>query len=265
MASVRALRGLLPRRLVLRVGLLLALLGLWQALASSGRWSPLLFPSPGDVGAALRRGVADRSLLIATAASLQRLAVGYGVSLTVGIPLGLLLGRVRWLDDTLGLVTMGLQALPSICWLPLAVLWLGLSEAAVQFVVVMGSLMAVISATRDGVNVIPPLYVRAALVLGARGWRLYPHVIFPAALPAILIGAKLGWSFAWRSLMAAELLYSSVGLGSTLMVGRELHDMALVVAAMGIIMGLGLAADRLAFGALEQLLYARWGTLRQRA
>ena len=258
-------RFLRYRKWVLRFLMLAGLLGLWQALAAAGIWNALLFPAPREVADALWRGLVDRSLIIATGASLKRLLVGYGVSLAIGIPLGLLLGRIHWLDETLGLVTMGLQALPSICWLPLAVLWFGLSEAATQFVVVVGSLMAITSATRDGVNVIPPLYVRAARVLGARGWRLYRYVILPAAMPAVLTGAKLGWSFAWRSLMAAELLYVSVGLGSTLMMGRELHDMPLVVAAMGIIMAIGLSADRLVFGALEALLYARWGTLRQRA
>lgn len=242
-----------------------ALLGMWHALAQAGIWNELLFPSPRQVADALGRGFADRSLLLATLASVKRLLIGYSLSVSVGVPMGLLLGQVRWLDETLGLVTMGLQALPSICWLPLAVLWFGLSEASIQFVIIMGSLMAVIAATRDGVNVIPPLFVRAARVLGANGWHLYRHVILPASLPAVLTGAKLGWSFAWRSLMAAELLYSSVGLGNTLMVGRELHNMALVVAAMLIIMGLGLLTDRAVFGSLERLLYARWGTSRQRA
>lgn len=244
---------------------MLALLLIWQACSAARLWNPLLFPSPADVWGALRRGVQDHTLILATLTSLQRLAIGYGASLSIGVPLGLLLGRVRWLDDSLGVLALGLQALPSICWLPLAVLWFGLTEAAIQFVVVMGSLMAITLATRDGVNLLPPIYTRAGRVLGARGWRLYRHIIFPAALPAIVTGAKLGWSFAWRSLMAAELLYSGVGLGSTLTVGRELHNMALVVAAMAVIMALGLLADRVVFGALERVLYQRWGTARQRA
>ncbi len=253
------------RHLALRFGLVAGLLGVWQLCASLKIWNPLLFPGPADVWQALRRGVQDGSLLLATSTSLQRLALGYGASLSIGVPLGLLLGRVRWLDESVGMLALGLQALPSICWLPLAVLWFGLTEAAIQFVVVMGSLMAVTLATRDGVNILPPIYARAGRVLGASGWRMYRYVIFPAALPAILTGAKLGWSFAWRSLMAAELLYSGIGLGSTLTVGRELHNMALVVAAMAVIMGLGLLTDRAVFGALERTLYLRWGTTRQRA
>lgn len=247
------------------MGLVAVLFGAWQILAALKVWNPLLFPSPDGVWEALRQGLNDRTLVLATAASLKRLAVGYGLSLAIGVVLGLLLGRVRWLDETVGMLALGLQALPSICWLPLAVLWFGLSEAAIQFVVIMGSLMAVTLATRDGVNLIPPLYVRAGRVLGAGGWRIYPHVVFPAALPAILTGAKLGWSFAWRSLMAAELLYAGVGLGSTLTVGRELHNMALVVATMGVIMALGLLADRAIFGVLERVVYLRWGTAQQRA
>lgn len=253
------------QRVLLRGGLLAILLGLWQVCVVLKLWNPLLFPAPAAVWEALWNGIRDGSLIMGTWTSLQRLAIGYGLSLTVGVPLGLLLGRVQWLDDTVGTMALGLQALPSICWLPLAVLWFGLSEAAIQFVVVMGSLMAITLATRDGVNVISPIFVRAGRVLGARGWHIYRDVIFPAALPAILTGAKLGWSFAWRSLMAAELLYAGVGLGSTLMVGRELHNMALVVAAMGVIMALGLLTDRVFFGALEHSLYMRWGTLRQRS
>src|SRR6185295_9139456 len=149
------------RRVALRVGLVALLLGLWQLCASLKLWNALLFPPPSDVWGAFWSGVRDRSIVLATVASLQRLAIGYGISLAIGVPLGLLLGQVRWLDETVGSLALGLQALPSICWLPLAVLWFGLSETAIQFVVVMGSLMAVTLATRDGVNVIPPIYMRA--------------------------------------------------------------------------------------------------------
>lgn len=247
------------RKAGIRALFLIFLVGIWQGLSSAGIWNEIIFPSPWDVVLALVSGFRDGTLPAAVLASLIRLGIGYGVSLAIGIPLGLILGRVRLLDDTVGSLAIGLQALPSICWLPLAVLWFGLSEAAMQFVIIMGSLMAVTLTVRDGVRTIPTLYLRAAPILRATGWRFYRYVLFPASFPSVMTGAKLGWTFAWRSLMAAELLYVTTGIGSTLMTGRELHDMALVVAAMLIIVGIGLITDRLLFRLGEEFVHRRWG------
>jgi NitT/TauT family transport system permease protein len=203
--------------------------------------------------------VQDRTLVLATAVSLRRMLVGFGVSLLIGIPLGLLLGRVRWLDDTVGALTLGLQTLPSICWLPVALLWFGLNDGAILFVVVMGALLSITVSVRDGVQNVPPTYLRAARTMGTRPLALYTQVLLPASLPSILTGAKLGWSFAWRSLMAGELLFVSMGLGHTLMMGRELADMSRVFAVMLVIVALGLFTDRLIFGQLEAHVRERWG------
>jgi NitT/TauT family transport system permease protein len=247
------------RRRAVRLAFFMLLLGIWQMIASLELWSEVIFPPPKQVADAIVFGFRDGSLPAAIQSSLQRLCIGYGTSLAIGIPVGLMLGRKPLLDDTIGSLSIGLQSLPSICWLPLAVLWFGLNETAMQFVIVMGSLMSIVLAVRDGVKSIPVLYIRAAHILGATGWRLYRHVLFPASLPSIMTGAKLGWSFAWRSLMAAELLYVASGIGSTLMTGRELHDMALVVAAMLIIIMIGLVTDRLIFKLGEDFVYRRWG------
>lgn len=242
-----------------RLAFFALLLGLWQVVSSLELWSDVIFPPPKEVADALVLGIRDGTLTTAIKDSMQRLCIGYGASLIIGIPLGLLLGRKQLLDDTIGSLAVGFQALPSICWLPLAVLWFGLSETAMQFVIIMGSLMSLILAVRDGVKNIPTLYLRAAPILGATGWRFYRYILFPASLPAIMTGAKLGWSFAWRSLMAAELLYVTSGIGSTLMMGRELHDMALVVASMIIIIFIGLLTDRLVFRVAEGFVHRRWG------
>ena len=237
----------------------IALLVIWEGLFRLRLWPPYVFPSMSSVVSSLVDGIADGRYPLAISVSIRRIAIGYGVSLLIGIPLGLLLGRVKLLQDTLGTVVLGLQALPSICWLPLALLWFGLSEKAILFVVVMGAVLAVTLATADGVHNTPPIYLRAARTMGARGFRLYYRVILPSALPAILSGMKLGWSFAWRSLMAGELLYMSLGLGQLLMMGRELNDMSQVIAVMVVIIALGLLVDRTILSPAERRVRERWG------
>lgn len=242
-----------------RILFLALLVGAWQAASSLGLWEDFLFPSPLGVWERLRATLADSTLLIALGTSIRRILIGFGISLVGGTILGIATGRVNLLHDTVGSVLIGLQALPSICWLPLALLWFGLSEEAILFVVIMGAFIAMAVSTETGIRQIPPLYIRAARNMGARGLRLYLDVILPAALPGMISGMKLGWSFAWRSLMAAELLYVNLGLGQMLMMGRELSDMAQVVLIMLILIVIGLLFDKLIFARLERSVQDRWG------
>ncbi len=235
------------------------LLGAWEAVFRLHIWPPYIFPSASSVFFSLARGVADGTYLLAIAVSLRRIFIGYGLSLIIGIPVGLALGRVKLLQATFGTLVLGLQALPSICWLPLALLWFGLSERAILFVVVMGSVLSIMVSTADGVGNTSPLYLRAGRTLGGRGLQLYTHVILPSAFPAIVSGMKLGWSFAWRSLMAGELLYVSMGLGQLLTMGRELNDMSQVIAVMSVIVVIGLVVDRTLFSRVERRVRERWG------
>ncbi len=236
-----------------------ALIAGWGLLALLKLWPEYLFPSPLAVGERLVSGFADGTFLIGIGVSMARVVVGYVISLALGLPLGLLVGRVRVFDETVGSLLAGLQTLPSICWLPLALLWFGLNERAILFVVIMGAVLSISLAAEGGVKNTPPQYLRAARNMGARGWRLYRYVILPAALPNILTGMKLGWSFAWRSLMAGELLYVTLGLGQLLTMGRELNDMSQVIAVMLVIIALGLAVDRLIFSPVEHRVRERWG------
>src|SRR5205807_8814521 len=140
------------------------------------------------------------------------------------------------------------------CWLPAPLLWLVVSDTAILCVVILGSVLAISMGTDDAVKNLPPFYIRAARTMGVRGVRLYREVIFPAALPGIISALKQGWSFAWRSLMAGELLFVSPGLGHLLQMGRDLNDINLVVAVMLVIMAIGWSVDRLVFSALERHL-----------
>ena len=237
----------------------LLLLAIWFGLAKARFWPPYLFPSPPDVLQTMHQGFTDHSFAIGILKSLKRIALGYSFSAVVGILLGLWTARVSWMENTVGSLVVGLQTLPSICWLPAAILWFGLSEGAILFVVIMGALMAISIGTHDAVKNLPPIYNRAALTMGVRGFRLYREVIFPAALPGIVTALKQGWSFAWRSLMAGELLFVSPGLGHLLQMGRDLNDISLVVAVMIVIMALGWSVDRFIFSALEQRLRRQRG------
>jgi NitT/TauT family transport system permease protein len=231
----------------------------WALAARFGPWPHYLFPGPGEVAASLAGLAADGRLGTAALRSISRLAQGYGLAVLIGTPLGLAIARVPAVKRMLKPVVMGLQALPSICWMPLAILWFGLNESAIIFVVVMGSLLAIAISTEDGINSIQPQMLQVAGTLGIRGPRFYLGVLIPAALPGIVTGLKLGWSFAWRALMAGELLFVSGGLGQLLTTGRELLDVAQVMAVMLAIVLIGVVVDRLLFQTVEARVRRRWG------
>ena len=240
-----------------------SLAGIWQILVSARIWSPVLLPPPLDVARYLWAAMQDGSLAEGTWITLKRLLLGYLIGCVIGLPLGLATARSKYLSDTLGVLALGLQTLPSVCWVPLALLWFGQSEAAMLFVVIMGTLWSVLIAVDNGARHLPPIYVRAARTMGSRGLHTLVKVILPASLPFVVSGMKQGWAFAWRSLMAAEIyvtLLTGYGLGHLLHFGRELNAMDQVIGVMLIIVLIGLAADRLLFSPWERFLQKRWGT-----
>ncbi|MEK6635226.1 MAG: ABC transporter permease [Planctomycetota bacterium] len=238
------------------------LIGIWELLFRFGIWPEYVLPTPVSVGKTLIHGFQDHTFLIGIAISMKRIAIGYGISIVIGIFLGLLIGRIRIFEETLGSLISGLQTLPTICWMPLALLWFGLNDRAIIFLVIMGAVLSITIATDTGVKSVPVLYLRAAKTMGARGWKLYLEVIIPAALPHIITGMKQGWSFAWRSLMAGELLIVCLGLGHLMMIGRELNDMSQVIAVMIVIIIIGILVDRLFFVKVEQRIRERWGLIK---
>ena len=238
---------------------------IWEGLCRARVWSPVLVPSPSSVGLYLWSALADGTLLGAAVVTLRRLVFGYLFGIALGLPLGLLTARFKLLNDTLGLVSLGLQTLPSVCWVPLALLWFGQTEGAMFFVVVMGTLWSMIIATESGVRNVPPIYARAARTMGSKGLHTWLKVMLPASLPFVVSGMKQGWAFAWRSLMAAEIyvtILSGFGLGHLLHYGRELHAMEQVIAIMLVIIAIGLLADKILFSPWERFLHRRWGTAR---
>jgi len=251
----------MTRRIFIATAFYATLLGLWQGLSSSGLVPPDRFPSPLQVGQSLSAGFQDGTLLRGVGLSLRRQFAGYAIAVLIGTLLGVILWRFKLLEEHLGPLILALQTLPGICWLPLALLWFGESETAVIFVVVVGSLLSVTIAVDNGIKHVPVNIVRAAQMMGVNGWRLYAEVLLPASLPAFVEGLKQGWVFAWRALMAGELIYSSRGLGDLLNVGRESADIGNLLAVIVAIVAVGVMADRLVFAKLQVWVQRRWGLL----
>jgi NitT/TauT family transport system permease protein len=251
------------KRALLATVFFLILLAIWSVIVQLKIWSPILLPSPQSVGEYLLGAVRDGTLLEATGVTVRRLLVGYLIGIAIGLPLGLLTSASKFVEDTIGVLALGLQTLPSVCWIPLALLWFGQTESAMLFVVIMGTVWSVVIATDTGVRNIPPIYARAARTMGSRGLHKWTKVILPASLPYLVSGMKQGWAFAWRSLMAAEIyvtILTGFGLGHLLHYGRELHAMDQVIGVMFVIVLIGLLTDKIVFAPIERFLHRRWGT-----
>ncbi|MBI1840084.1 MAG: ABC transporter permease [Verrucomicrobia bacterium] len=243
------------------------LIAVWEILIRKGVWDSPLLPSPTDIAVYLTRGMRSGELIDASWVTSKRLFLGYFVSLVVGLPLGLLNARFRFVQDTLGVVALGLQTLPSVCWAPVALITFGQNEVSMFFIVLMGSLFSIMLATSAGVQSVPPIYSRAARTMGSRGFHTWYAVMLPASLPFVVSGMKQGWAFAWRSLMGAEIYVivqkTGAGLGLLLHYGREVHDIAAVAGIMVVIVVIGLVADKIMFSPFERFMHKRWGTSKE--
>jgi NitT/TauT family transport system permease protein len=266
-----------------------AALGLWEGAYRIIGWRSWVFPAPSHVADAMTGMLNLRTafgeplgaawpwvqsppgaetaawyhspLVQAPLVSLVRLGAGFALSVGLGGVLGLAMWRLKWLDQLLGPLFLGLQTLPSVCWVPLAILVFGINETGIMFVLVMGSFFAIAIALRDGLRMIPPIYHWAGRMMGARRWTMYRYVLLPASLPALAGSLRQGFSFAWRSLMGAELIFAVQrhGLGFLLATGRDFADVAQVVAVMMVMVGIGMAADRWVFARVQERVQMRFG------
>lgn len=240
------------------------LLIFWELLYQVGVnylkiWKSYSFPSPFSVIVKLISLFRDRTLLIAISVSLKRIVIGFFISTIIGVFIGLIITKTKFIGNNLKPLILGLQTLPSICWLPFAILWYGLNESAIIFIIVIGSTFAIAIAIESGFKNVNPIYIKAAKTMGAKGLYLYINVIFPAAIPNIIAGLKQAWSFAWRALMAGEMMSATVGLGQVLMMGRDLADINQVMAVMLAIVFIGWIVDKMIFEKLESNVRERWG------
>ncbi|MDN5887849.1 MAG: ABC transporter permease [Micrococcaceae bacterium] len=253
------------RAVLLPAAALLVLICLWQILSWSGLKRPDLFPGPGAVAAGMGDALLDGTLQNAVATSLGRGVTGFAISVAIATPLALLLAQSATLRAALGPLVSGLQVLPSVAWVPAAIIWFGLTDATVYFVVLMGATPSIVNGLLSGIDQIPPHYGSVGTVLGATRRQQTLLITLPAALPAYLGGLKQGWAFSWRSLMAAEIIAVGgsigFGLGSMLQQGRDLSSMALVMAAILVILSVGIIVELLVFSPIQRRLLQRRGLL----
>jgi len=236
----------------------------WQVVVWSG-WRPAnVLPGPLPVFHSLFDDLSRGDFYIGVAITLQRAVLGYGIAVVIGSAVGLLVARVSILRRALGSALLGLQSMPSISWFPLAILLFQRSEPAIIFVVLLGAAPAIANGLLSGIDHVQPLLVRVGRVMGARGLGLYRHVILPAALPSFVGGLKQGWAFAWRSLMAGELIIAFSGhqpsLGQQLRLAQNLSEAQQLIALMIVIFTIGVVVD-LGFGVLDREIRQRWGLL----
>ena len=243
---------------------LVLLIAVWQGSYWVGVelfhwWKPYAMPSPVGVAESFLDLCEGGKLLEATANSLLRGIGGYVIALAVGVLLGLVINRFNYLQKNLKPLVLGIQTLPSVCWVPFSILWFGLSAKAILFVVVMGAAFSVAISVDNAIKNVQPIYTKAALTLGANKKQLYLYVMFPACLPELVTGMKQGWSFAWRALMAGEVMTTSVGLGQTLIMGRDLADINQVMLVMLVIVLVGIVIDKCIFSVVERKILSRRG------
>jgi NitT/TauT family transport system permease protein len=255
--AVRAWRASWPKVAAIAIALFA-----WQLVVWSG-WRPTyVLPGPMTVLSRFWSDLGEAATWKAIATTMRRAAVGFALAVFVGVVIGLAVSRFRSLRTAVGSLITGLQTMPSIAWFPLALLLFRLSEGAILFVVVIGAAPSIANGLISGIDQVPPLFTRAGRVLGARGLTAYRFVILPAALPSFLTGLKQGWAFAWRSLMAGELLViiaNQPSIGSRLQFEREFADSAGLISVMLLILVLGVLVDAIFFSSLERHVRRRRG------
>ncbi|MEW2166222.1 ABC transporter permease [Streptomyces sp. NPDC007084] len=238
----------------------------WQALITFKIVDdPTKLPSPAEVWDEVQDAWLKGTLLDYIWTSVSRGLLGFLFALVIGTPLGLLVARVKFVRAAIGPILSGLQSLPSVAWVPPAVIWLGLDNKMMYAVILLGAVPSIANGLVSGVDQVPPLFLRAGRTMGATGLRGTWHVVMPAALPGYLAGLKQGWAFSWRSLMAAEIIASSpdlgVGLGQLLENGRNASSMPMVFLAIFLILFVGIAIDLLIFSPVERWVLRSRGLL----
>lgn len=243
---------------------LVAFIAIWEAIYLLGIFPTVSLPSPLQVAQSLVDLITEGTLIYSTGVTLLRLFTAFIISIIIGVGVGLAMVKFTYFGKTMNSFAVGLQSFPSIAWVPFAILLIGLNDSGILFVVIMSSVFSIMISTYSGIRNIPPIYLRSAANMGARGLSLFRHVMLPAATPSLIIGVRQAWSFAWHAVVGAEMLITTlVGLGYILSVGREFSNMPQIIATMIVIFIIGLIFDRAVFSKVEDKVRDRWGLNQQ--
>src|SRR5918992_2198736 len=231
-------------------------LGLWQAVWASAVYPEYQLPAPLAVWHEFVDTVVDGRIWDITWTSVHRAVLGFLASVVIATPLGLLVAKVPVVRAAIGPLLAGMQSLPSVAWVPAAVLWFGLTDATIYFVVLLGAVPSIANGLVAGIDQVPPILPRVGKVMGAGRLDSARLILLPAALPGYLSGCKQGWAFSWRSLMAAEIIATSpqlgIGLGAYLKEGSDFNSMPGVIAAIFLILLVGIGIELLVFRPIER-------------
>jgi NitT/TauT family transport system permease protein/taurine transport system permease protein len=236
---------------------------IWQALAMAGIWPKVLFPSPLEVAQTFATDLASGVLLVNLAVSLKSLLLGFVVGCAIAVPLGYLMGLSRASRNFFDPLVNLLQAIPGLAWIPFAILWFGLGQGAVTFIIVMSVFFPVLHNLLTGIRMVQPVLIEAVRTLGADRGDVIRHVIFPATLPNLMTGIRLGIAFGFRSLVGGEMIASTDGLGYAIFNAQQYFQSARIVVGMLAIGIVWLAMDRLILRPIEQRTTMRWGLVRE--
>lgn len=244
---------------LIRITFFILLFSVWQIVVKLGHIPSYILPAPFSIFESFYFGFLNGNYTIAIFSSLIRVLIGYFMALGIGIIIGILLARYYVLDVTFGRTILALQSIPSVAWVPLALLWFGITDSAVIFIIILEAVLPITLSTKNAMKNIPHNLIRAAQTLGSRGLHLYKNVIIKAMVPELITGLRLSWAFAWRALIAGELFISGAGIGQTLELGRSLADMSQVIAMITTIGLIGFLTENLFFGSIEKRVRLIWG------
>lgn len=232
---------------------------IWEVTSRLSVLPDFMFPRLTQVLETLFNGLVNGQIVAAIGKSMSRLLIGFSVAIVLGVIMGYLIWRYKLVEDTLGFLVTALQSIPSIVWFPLAIIWFGLNDFSILFIVTIGATWTMTVSATSGFRNVPTLYQRVAKTYGSAGLHFIRTVILPASVPQLLSGLRIAWAFSWRALMAGELLGSGGGLGQLLETGRSLGQMDLVISVMIIIAVIGTIMDNVVFLRLERSVQKKWG------